>query len=91
MHGPCFASQGEFHAAGTFTGTATTGGVARTGTAEAVFDGVFAGPQAEGQLVLRQGDGGLTGLHGGLVFTGTPGVGGTYSASVHVEDRETAA
>ncbi|MGH3032011.1 MAG: hypothetical protein ACRDNE_14850 [Gaiellaceae bacterium] len=91
FHGPCFASRGEFHAKGTFTGTATTGGVARTGTVQAVFNGVFAGPEAEGKLVLRQGDGGLTGLHGVLVLTGTPGVGGTYSGSVHVEDQETAA
>lgn len=91
FHGPCLAAQGEFHAAGKFTGTATTGGVARTGTAEAVFNGVFTGPQAEGKLVLQRGDGGLAGLHGVLVLTGTPGVGGTYSGSVHVEDQEAGA
>ena len=76
------ALAGEFHASGLFTGSATADGVMRAGTVEAVFNGVFRDSQAEGKLVLRVGTGGLASLHGVLVLTGTPGVGGTYSGTI---------
>lgn len=80
FHGPCFASRGEFHASGTFAGTATAGGVARSGTAEAAFNGLFAAGRAEGTLVLHG-----SGIHAVVTLAGTPGVGGTYAGTLHLE------
>jgi hypothetical protein len=73
-----------FYAEGRFTGTVN----GAAGTLDYVFFGeIDAEGNAQGQLVILGGTGGLSSLRGGITLTGITGIGGTYSGSVHAVRR----
>ncbi len=57
----------------------------KTGTAVIEFRGVLAGAVAVGSFVVRNGTGGLVGLHAEGTAEITVGVGGTYSGQFHFD------
>lgn len=70
----------SFRAVGTFAGTVA----GEAGTFDFTFQGhIDAGGNAQGELVVLRGTGGLANLHGKLTLTGQAGVGGSYEGWVN--------
>lgn len=82
-HAPCGQPGPEtFQAQGTYQGTVA----GAAGTFDFNFQGgIDAQGNAQGQLVIQQGTGGLTNLRGMLTLTGQAGVGGTYVGDIHFD------
>lgn len=89
-HGPCAdAAPENFRATGTYAGTVTLEGTARSGTFTFTFDGrIDAAGNAAGRLVVLGAAGGLAGLHGFIDLSGQAGVGGTYAGELHVDPAD---
>ncbi len=82
-HAPCGQPGPEtFEAQGTYQGSVA----GAPGTFDFNFQGgIDAQGNAQGQLVIQRGTGGLTNLHGMLTLTGQAGVGGTYVGDIHFD------